>query len=156
MNARKEERRPPPPLLQRAGFSSHWAPKRRTQRSVGQWDRTKSAGYVIRGPALCLSVALLASDNKKFLHGHMEGAITHNEGPVRLVVWGYCPCGRGNRVSPLATEGTPKLVAIAVWIITNVYLTTLQQKYKPTVPHNVVRVPRKMYSNVSFTKQVYS
>ena len=47
----------------------------------------RALGTSSRGPALCLSVALFASDNRKFLHGRMEGAITHNEGPVRLVVW---------------------------------------------------------------------
>ena len=87
MNARKEERRPPPPLLRRAGLSSHLAPKRRTQRLLVSGPAHRALGTSFRGPALCLSVALFVSDNRKFLHGRMEGAITHNEGPVRLVVW---------------------------------------------------------------------
>ena len=105
-------------------------------------------------------MALFADDNKKFLHGRMEGPITHNEGPVRLVVWELLSIRLwqgGKAVScPLATEGTPNLVATAVWIITNDYLTSWQQKYKTTIVDKVVHAPRKTYGNISFTEQVYS
>ena len=47
----------------------------------------RALGTSFRGPVLCLTVALFASDNRKFLHRRMEGAIIHNEGPVGLVVW---------------------------------------------------------------------
>ena len=92
----------------------------------------KALGTSFRGLALCWSVALFASDNRKFLHGRMEGAITHNKGPVRLVVWELLSIRlwQGGKMAscPLAAEGTPDLVATAGWIITNVYLHLLATK----------------------------